>query len=113
VRKSERVVKRQRQITAKNVAAWMRRCAQEPQLQAYDVVRSILVQSLSDQQRDVLAWVEDYGNITSAEIAMQFSTSIQNASTVLKQLYEFSLIDRDERTTTRGREYVYSGRFTV
>jgi predicted transcriptional regulator len=106
-------MKRQRQITAKNVAAWVRRCVQEPQLQAYDVVRSILVQSLSEQQRAVLAWVEDYGDITSADVAMQFNTSVPNASTVLKQLYEFFLIDRDERTTTRGREYVYSGRFTA
>lgn len=74
----------------------------------YDTIKSILISSLSTQQWTVYTYAESlyraYGSFTSLDIKNRVDNmTIKKAGNVLKQLEEFGLIARIERSNKKGK----------
>lgn len=67
-----------------------------------------LMGALSENQRKVYAQMQVYGRDVSSEgLAKSNAWSIQYASSVLKELADFGLLEREAVLTDSGREFRY------
>lgn len=77
-----------------------------------DNTRDALIDALAPRVREVYFFVgrhaaHDYP-ITSAQIAEAFKVSIQDAGTMLKELHDYGLLVRYEKTNESGKFYLYA-----
>ena len=69
-------------------------------------IHSAIVESLSDAQRDLWYWiVECEGDIITADVMATFNYTEQYASSLLKELHEFGLLEREKYAVGNG--YIY------
>jgi len=67
-----------------------------------------LIESLSDQQRRVLNYIELWGvPVTTAQVMEDFKLRNNHASGLLKSLYELGLLQRELVVDSTGMRYVY------
>ncbi len=99
-------------ITTKHLADKMQESAppftREHQEGAYYALRGLLLSSLSAQEVQVFGFCAgDRGSVTAREIADYLSISIQQASTTLKRMADYGLLDRCEMSSKEGLRFDY------
>lgn len=69
-------------------------------------IHNTIVESLSDAQRDLWYWLlECEGVIVTADVMATFNYTEQYASSLLKELHEFGLLEREKYAVGNG--YIY------
>lgn len=69
-------------------------------------IHNAIIESLSEAQRDLWHWiVECEGDTVTAEVMVTFDYTNQYASSLLKELYEFGLLEREQYAIGNG--YIY------
>lgn len=75
---------------------------------AVQVLRNLLIDTLSDTQRETLAWMTTAGEVDSARLAREWEISLVYASMILNDLWQLGLAARQEQRSGSTRVYLYS-----
>ncbi len=72
------------------------------------LMRAAIVTALPDQYRKVYDWIGTcYSPVTSAMVMRVWDLNHNHASTLLKELWDFGLLERTQRLDENGRTFVY------
>lgn len=75
---------------------------------AYEALRSLLDESIAPQDHAIYVFVCNHDNTTASEIVDEFGVQINQASTALKRLVSYGLLDRQSVTDDDGLHWEYS-----
>lgn len=69
-------------------------------------IHNTIIESLSKAQRDLWYWIlECEGDIVTSDVIATFNYTEQYASSLLKELHEFGLLEREKYAVGNG--YIY------
>ena len=87
------------------MAHWINLYADEPRVA--QVLRGILVEMLPEQLAHIIRMAQAESEITARMVADTLDISVTAASTVCKELFDLTLLEREERPADHGREFWY------
>lgn len=70
------------------------------------ILRATIIESLPDQYRLIFYWIEG-ASVTTPLVMDAWGLNANHASTILKELWEFGLLQREQRVDESGRVFIY------
>lgn len=83
------------------------RVAENP-AQADDIIYQAILETLPPQYRNVQRFVKSHrGNISSSMVSTAFRIAQNHAASILNELWQFGLLDREADVGENGKRYLY------